>query len=226
MDPKFCKHLNIWFTVCAHCFHSGLIHRLQRKLALHGVKLSIPGLEGVSDSPLPSLEPSEPGLVQLLTLLCGLELNGNLRSELEQVVERERACLLQDALLRGLLDNPALRHCLDIAMENSNPGKIKVLEVRLERNGENVCGYKRTLTFFTSLTLAGFLKRWPALLPRSTPPQHPAHVAGGLHCHILQPESPVPPPDLPGGAGHLHRSVEPSDRRSSRRGIRCRPGSV
>uniref|UniRef100_UPI0037E9BFCC fatty acid synthase n=1 Tax=Semicossyphus pulcher TaxID=241346 RepID=UPI0037E9BFCC len=105
----------------------GLIHRLQQKLANHGVKLSIPGL-GDTDGPLPSPEPSEPGLVRLLALLCGLELNGNLRSELEQTVEQERACLLQDSLLQGLLDHPALRHCLDITMENSTPGKIKVLE--------------------------------------------------------------------------------------------------
>lgn len=109
----------------------GLIHRLQRKLAPHGVKLSIPGLQGVVDSPLPSPEPSEPGLVRLLALLCDLELNGNLCSELEQTVEKERACLLQDTLLHGLLDDPALRQCLDTAMENSTPGKIKVLEVRL-----------------------------------------------------------------------------------------------
>ncbi|XP_071318722.1 fatty acid synthase [Trachinotus anak] len=106
----------------------GLIHRLQRKLAPHGVKLSIPGLQGEADSPVPSPEPSQPGLVRLLSLLCSLELNGNLHSELEQTVEKERACLLQDSLLQGLLDNPALRHCLDTTMENSMPGKIKVLE--------------------------------------------------------------------------------------------------
>uniref|UniRef100_A0AAQ5YJU9 Fatty acid synthase n=1 Tax=Amphiprion ocellaris TaxID=80972 RepID=A0AAQ5YJU9_AMPOC len=106
----------------------GLISRLQQKLAPHGVKLSIPGLQRESDTPLPSPEPSEPSLLRLLSLLCGLELNGNLRSELEQVVEKERACLLQDGLLHGLLNNPALRHCLDIALENSMPGKIKVLE--------------------------------------------------------------------------------------------------
>uniref|UniRef100_A0A8C7CZE9 Fatty acid synthase n=1 Tax=Oncorhynchus kisutch TaxID=8019 RepID=A0A8C7CZE9_ONCKI len=106
----------------------GLIHKLQKKLAPQGVKLSIPGLEGVSGPAVPSPEPSEPGLLRLLSLLCGLELNGNLRSELEQTVEKERACLLQDTLLHGLLDGPALRHCLDTALENSTPGKIKVLE--------------------------------------------------------------------------------------------------
>ncbi|CAK6981202.1 fatty acid synthase [Scomber scombrus] len=113
----------------------GLIHRLQRKLSLHGVQLSIPGLQGVPDGPLPSPEPSEPSLVRLLALLCGLELNGNLCSELEQTVEKERVCLLQDSLLQGLLDDAALRHCLDTAMENSMPGKIKVLEA-LSNDGQ------------------------------------------------------------------------------------------
>lgn len=104
--------------------------RLQKKLAPHGVKLSIPGLQEDTADSLSSPEPSKPGLVKLLTLLCDLELNGNLHSELEQVVEKERTCLLQDSLLQGLLENPALRHCLDITMENSAPGKIKVFEVR------------------------------------------------------------------------------------------------
>uniref|UniRef100_A0A3P8WFV6 Fatty acid synthase n=1 Tax=Cynoglossus semilaevis TaxID=244447 RepID=A0A3P8WFV6_CYNSE len=106
----------------------GLIRRLQLKLAHHGVKLSIPGLQGESDGPVPSHEHTEPSLVRLLALLCGLELNGNLNSELQQLVEKEQSCLLQDSLLLGLLDNQALRHCVDICMENSTPGKIKVLE--------------------------------------------------------------------------------------------------
>uniref|UniRef100_A0A3Q4I571 Fatty acid synthase n=1 Tax=Neolamprologus brichardi TaxID=32507 RepID=A0A3Q4I571_NEOBR len=105
-----------------------LIHTLQQKLAPHGVKLSIPGLQGGSDAPPPSGEPSEPGLLRLLTLLCGLEFNGNLHSELEQVVQKERLCLLKDELLHGLLLDDALRHCLDITVENSTPGRIKVLE--------------------------------------------------------------------------------------------------
>ncbi|CAF94659.1 unnamed protein product, partial [Tetraodon nigroviridis] len=104
----------------------GLISRLQQKLAPHGVKLSIPGVEGAADISPPEL--TEPGLVRLLSLLCGLELNGNLQSELQQMVEKEKACLLQDTLLRGLLDSPALRHCLDTSLENSTPGKIKIIE--------------------------------------------------------------------------------------------------
>lgn len=103
---------------------------MQQKLAPHGVKLSIPGVEGEADICPPEL--TEPSLVRLLSLLCGLEVNGNLQSELQQMVEKERACLLQDSLLRGLLDSPALRHCLDTSLENSAPGKIKIIEVRLK----------------------------------------------------------------------------------------------
>ncbi|KAM4525814.1 fatty acid synthase [Fundulus diaphanus] len=105
-----------------------LIHQLQLKLAPHGVKLPVVGLPGDSADSPPSQEVSEPCLVRLLRLLCGLELNGNLHSELEQVVVKEQTCLLQDGLLHGLLDDPVLRHCLDISIENCTAGKIKVLE--------------------------------------------------------------------------------------------------
>uniref|UniRef100_A0A672M0L0 Fatty acid synthase n=1 Tax=Sinocyclocheilus grahami TaxID=75366 RepID=A0A672M0L0_SINGR len=106
-----------------HC--KGLVQRLQRKLANQGVKISIPGLEGATEGQLIGAE-AEKGLLRLLSVLCGLELNGNLRSELEQTVQKERDCLLQDPLLNGLLDSQALRHCLDTALENSTPGKLKV----------------------------------------------------------------------------------------------------
>ncbi|KAL4648124.1 fatty acid synthase [Arapaima gigas] len=105
----------------------GLIRRLQRKLVQQGVKLSIPGLEEATEGQLTSAE-AEKGLPRLLSLLCALELNGNLSSELQQTVQGERDCLLQDPLLNGLLDSTALRHCLDITLENTTPGKIKVLE--------------------------------------------------------------------------------------------------
>ncbi|KAK7134929.1 hypothetical protein R3I93_018135 [Phoxinus phoxinus] len=114
-----------------HC--KGLIQRLQKKLANQGVKISIPGLEDSNEGQLIGAE-AEKGLLRLLSVLCGLELNGNLRSELEQTVEKERDCLLQDPLLNGLLDSQALRHCLDTALENSTPGKLKVLEA-LAANG-------------------------------------------------------------------------------------------
>lgn len=113
-----------------YIFSAALIHKLQLKLAPHGVKLPDPGFPADSaDSQPLSQEESQPCLLRLLGLLCGLEVNGNLQSELEQVVVEEKACLLQDGLLHGLLDDPALRHCLDISMDNCTPGKIKVLEV-------------------------------------------------------------------------------------------------
>lgn len=124
----FCPFISVCFS-----HFLGLIYRLQKKLAPHGVRLSIPGLQALSDEALLNGEPSEPSLVRLLTLLCGLELNGNLHSELEQVVEKERACLLKDGLLQGLLKDSALRHCLDVTVENCTPGKIKVLEVTLKK---------------------------------------------------------------------------------------------
>lgn len=128
--PSFSKKVWIWILIFFFLISSGLISRLQQKLAPHGVKLSIPGVEGEADMSPP--EVTEPGLVRLLSLLCGLELNGNLQSELQQMVEKERACLLQDRLLHGLLDSPALRHCLDTSLENSAPGKMKIIEVRLK----------------------------------------------------------------------------------------------
>ncbi|KTF89225.1 hypothetical protein cypCar_00017226 [Cyprinus carpio] len=115
---------------CTYIFYvvfAGLIQHLQRKLANQGVKISIPGLESATESQLIEAE-AEKGLLRLLSVLCRLELNGNLRSELEQMVEKERDCLLQDPLLNGLLDSQALRHCLDTALENSTPGKLKVVE--------------------------------------------------------------------------------------------------
>ncbi|XP_015234782.1 PREDICTED: fatty acid synthase, partial [Cyprinodon variegatus] len=105
-----------------------LIHKLQLKLAPHGIKLPDPGSAGDQADSLPDQEAPQPGLPRLLRLLGGLQLNGNLQSELEQVVVKERACLLQDALLHALLDDPGLRHCLDICTENCTPGKIRVLE--------------------------------------------------------------------------------------------------
>ncbi|XP_060796063.1 fatty acid synthase isoform X1 [Neoarius graeffei] len=105
----------------------GLINHLQQKLVRHGVKISIPGLDGVHEDQLIDAE-AESDLLRLLSVLCGLELNGNLYSELEQTLQKERECLLQDPLLNGLLDSHALRHCLDTALENSTPGKLKVVE--------------------------------------------------------------------------------------------------
>ncbi|XP_062859033.1 fatty acid synthase [Trichomycterus rosablanca] len=132
-----------------HC--KGLINHLQRKLASHGVKLSIPGLEGVREEQLIVAE-AQSGLLRLLSVICGLELNGNLRSELEETVQKERECLLQDPLLNGLLDCHALRHCLDTALENSTPGKLKVLEA-LSSDGRVFSRAVRTLNIQPMLRL-------------------------------------------------------------------------
>ena len=84
-----------------------MIQRLHHKLAPQGVKLALPGLEGVAEAPLVTgAEASEAGLPRLLALLCSLELNGNLRSELEQTGQQERSCLLHDPLLMVLLACP------------------------------------------------------------------------------------------------------------------------
>lgn len=100
------------------------------KLAPHGVKLSISGLERDSGQEVSKPESQTPCLARLLCVLCRLELNGNLESELQQVVQKEQACLFEDSLLNGLLDAPTLRHCLDITIENGSPGRITVLEVK------------------------------------------------------------------------------------------------
>lgn len=113
----------------------GLIGTLQQKLLLHGIKLSVPGLLRNCYSAPASHESLEPGLVRLLTLLCDLDLNGSFHAELKQLVKKERLCLLQDSLLHCLLNQPPLRHCLDIVLENSSPGRVKVLEA-LSNDGQ------------------------------------------------------------------------------------------
>uniref|UniRef100_A0AAV2LIZ5 Fatty acid synthase n=1 Tax=Knipowitschia caucasica TaxID=637954 RepID=A0AAV2LIZ5_KNICA len=120
---KESQHLSDQMNLC-----KGLIHKLHLKLKPHGVALSVPGVESVSVSPVLDPVPSEAGLPRLLSLLCALELNGNLESEMQQLVEKERSCLLQDSLIQGLLRDAAFRHCLDTALENSKPGKLRVIE--------------------------------------------------------------------------------------------------
>ncbi|XP_072311635.1 fatty acid synthase [Eucyclogobius newberryi] len=116
-------HLSEQMNLC-----KGLIHNLQLKLKTHGVTLSVPGVDGDLVSPIPSPVPTEGGLPRLLALLCALELNGNLESEIQQLVEKERSSLLHDPLIHSLLRDPAFRHCLDTALENSRPGKLRVIE--------------------------------------------------------------------------------------------------
>ncbi|XP_062930495.1 fatty acid synthase [Mobula hypostoma] len=106
----------------------GFVQKLQDKLSNHGLKLSFSGLPaGITTSAVTS--DSEKGLLHMLSVLCGLDLNGNLWSELQQTVERERGCLYEDELLNGLLDNMALKVCLDICMENTVNKKMKIVEV-------------------------------------------------------------------------------------------------
>lgn len=105
-----------------------LIHNLKLKLKPHGLTLSVPGIDDMSDSPVFRDVPSEGGVLRLLALLCALELNGNLESEIQQLVQREKSSLVHDPLIHGLLKDTAFRHCLDTALENSRPGKLRVTE--------------------------------------------------------------------------------------------------
>lgn len=110
----------------AHC--KGFVQTLQDKLSHHGLKLSFSGLPATTPT---SAAPtgSEKGLNHMLSVLCGLDLNGNLWSELQQTVEREKTCLHEDELLNGLLESAALKACLDISLENTINKKMKIVEV-------------------------------------------------------------------------------------------------
>ncbi|XP_044275877.1 fatty acid synthase [Varanus komodoensis] len=107
-----------------HC--KVLIQNLQKKIAKHGVKLAIPGLEMAK--PLTKIDPGQKGLLYILAEICRLELNGNLHSELEQVVTREKLHLQEDPLLNGLLDFAELKTCVDVALENITSRRMKIVE--------------------------------------------------------------------------------------------------
>ncbi|XP_066056968.1 fatty acid synthase [Chamaea fasciata] len=115
-------HLHAYLGRC-----KGLIRNLQSKVAVHGVKLVIPGLETAVAAPESSS--TEKGLQHILTEICRLELNGNLHSELQQVVIREKTHFQNDPLLSGLLDSAELRTCLDVALENMISHRMKIVEV-------------------------------------------------------------------------------------------------
>lgn len=104
-----------------------LILNLQAKVAVHGVKLVIPGLETAVAAAESS--PVQKGLQHILAEICRLELNGNLHSELEQIVTREKMHLQDDPLLNGLLDSSELKTCLDVALENMISHRMKIVEV-------------------------------------------------------------------------------------------------
>ncbi|PKU32508.1 fatty acid synthase [Limosa lapponica baueri] len=107
-----------------HC--KDLIVNLKAKVAEHGVKLVIPGLETAVSAAESS--PTQKGLQHILAEICRLELNGNLLSELEQIVTRERMHLQDDPLLNGLLESVELKTCLDVALENMTSHRMKIIE--------------------------------------------------------------------------------------------------
>ncbi|NXI15750.1 FAS synthase, partial [Irena cyanogastra] len=114
-------HLHAYLERC-----KGLIRNLQSKVAVHGVKLVIPGLETAVAATEPSS--TQKGLQHILAEICRLELNGNLHSELQQVVIREKMHFQNDPLLNGLLDSAELRTCLDVALENMISHRMKIVE--------------------------------------------------------------------------------------------------
>ncbi|NXU42098.1 FAS synthase, partial [Drymodes brunneopygia] len=114
-------HLHAYLECC-----KGLIQNLKSKVAVHGVKLVIPGLETAVVATESS--PAQKGLQHILAEICRLELNGNLHSELQQVVIREKMHFQNDALLSGLLDSAELRTCLDVALENMTSRRMKIVE--------------------------------------------------------------------------------------------------
>lgn len=119
----FGKSDSVLFLFCS----IDLILNLKAKVAVHGVKLVVPGLEtAVAATEFSS---AQKGLQHILAEICRLELNGNLHSELEQIVTRERRHLQDDPLLNGLLDSSELKTCLDVALENMTSHRMKIVEV-------------------------------------------------------------------------------------------------
>lgn len=108
-----------------------LIQNLQAKVAVHGVKLVIPGLKDAVAAAESS--PIQKGLQHILAEICRLELNGNLHSELEQIVSQEKMHFQDDPLLNGLLDSSELKTCLDVAVENMTSHRVKIVEVSGKR---------------------------------------------------------------------------------------------
>uniref|UniRef100_A0A8B9MP20 Fatty acid synthase n=1 Tax=Accipiter nisus TaxID=211598 RepID=A0A8B9MP20_9AVES len=111
-------------TYLEHC--KDLIQNLQAKVAVHGVKLVIPGLKDAVAAAESS--PIQKGLQHILAEICRLELNGNLHSELEQIVSQEKMHFQDDPLLNGLLESSELKTCLDVAVENMTSHRVKIVE--------------------------------------------------------------------------------------------------
>lgn len=92
--------------------------------------MAIPGVENSKSHS--QAEAEQKGLLHILAEICHLELNGNLYSELEQVVTREKLHLQEDPLLNGLLDFDELKTSVDVALENITSRKMKIVEVSSE----------------------------------------------------------------------------------------------
>ena len=107
----------------------GLAQALQTRVAQQGIKMVVPGLDGAQ---APQEAPQQ-GLPRLLATACQLQLNGNLQMEMGQILAQERALLCDDPLLSGLLNSPALKACVDTALENMTSLKMKVVEVGVPR---------------------------------------------------------------------------------------------
>lgn len=103
----------------------GLAQKMQAKVAQQGLKMVVAGLEGAQ---APREQPPG-GLPRLLAAASQLQLNGNLQLELSQLLAQEGAVLASDPLLSGLLDSPALKACVDTALENTSALRMKVVEV-------------------------------------------------------------------------------------------------
>lgn len=103
----------------------GLARALQTKVAQQGLKMVVSGLDG-AQAPQ---EPPKQGLPRLLAAACQLQLNGGLQLELGQLLAQQRPLLQDDPLLSGLLASPALKACVDTALENMPSLKMKVVEV-------------------------------------------------------------------------------------------------
>ncbi|NXD84156.1 FAS synthase, partial [Halcyon senegalensis] len=103
-----------------------LMRILKAKVAVHGIKLVIHGLE--DEMAVAESSPIQKGLQHILAETCNLELNGNFYSELEQVVTREKRHFQDDPLLNGLLDSSELNTCLGVAVENLISHRMKIVE--------------------------------------------------------------------------------------------------
>ncbi|KAM8947762.1 fatty acid synthase isoform 2-T2 [Pelodytes ibericus] len=139
------------------------IRDLACKVAQHGLKLEIPGVQPTDQGKKKSPESSSTvsGLLHVLTEICNLELNGNLHSELEVTLTKENEQLRDDPLFNGLLASSDLKACLDTVLENSNAHKMKIVEA-LAGNG-NMSSYVLSLLNTQPMLQLDYIATDPAL---------------------------------------------------------------